>query len=101
MQKIIKRHLVLLAVITLISVPLSGARALADDQYQDNSVSAEKMILDLVVVRPLGIAATTVGTAFFIVSLPFTAIGGNTKEAGRKMVTEPSYFTFKRPLGHL
>jgi len=40
-----------------------------------------------------------VGTAVFIVSLPFSALGGNTKIACQKLVKDPAKFTFKRPLG--
>jgi hypothetical protein len=35
------------------------------------------------------------------VSLPFSAMGGNTKTAFNKMVADPAAFTFKRPLGDL
>jgi len=61
--------------------------------------SAEAMIGDLLIFRPIGIAMTAVGTAVFIVSLPFSVLGGNTKDAFQKLVVDPAKFTFKRPLG--
>ena len=61
--------------------------------------TAAAMIADFALVRPLGIVACVLGTGFFIVSLPFSALGGNTKEVGKKLVKEPAQFTFARPLG--
>jgi len=61
--------------------------------------SAEAMIGDLLIIRPIGIAVTAVGTVVFIVSLPFSVPGGNTKDAFQRLVVDPAKFTFKRPLG--
>ncbi len=61
--------------------------------------NAAAMMFDLVVYRPAGIALTAIGTALFIVSVPFTLAGGNTDEAAEKLVREPFNFTFARPLG--
>lgn len=41
------------------------------------------MIGDLVIARPLLAGITAVGAAAFVVSLPFTALAGNTAEAGQ------------------
>lgn len=61
--------------------------------------NAVSMMFDLVILRPLGLAATVVGTAFFVVSLPFSVLGGNTGEAAKKLMVEPAKYTFTRPLG--
>ena len=61
--------------------------------------NAPAMMFDLVVLRPLGIAAMVIGTAFFIITIPFSALGGNTGEAAQKLVAEPAKYTFVRPLG--
>jgi hypothetical protein len=58
------------------------------------------MVLDALLVRPLGIVAQAVGTVVFVVSLPFTALGGNVREAADKLVVAPAKFTWDRPLGH-
>ena len=60
---------------------------------------AFSMAADTILARPLGIAATILGTAFFIVSLPFTAISGSVDTAAQKLVVDPFSFTFDRPLG--
>ena len=61
--------------------------------------SGASMALDAIVIRPLGLAATIIGSALYVVSLPFSALGGNAKEAGEVLVGKPARFTFKRPLG--
>lgn len=98
MHSIGKRSMILLLIAAMIFIPL-GTSALAQSQDIDNEISAEAMAADLLVVRPLGIVASVVGTAVFIVSLPFSALGGNTKIACQKLVKDPAKFTFKRPLG--
>ena len=40
-----------------------------------------------------------VGTAFFIVALPFALSSGSTGDAWDALVAEPFQFTFTRPLG--
>lgn len=57
------------------------------------------MIADLVIARPVGLLATIGGTAFFIVSVPFSALGGNTEDAWKSLVVSPASYTFTRPLG--
>jgi hypothetical protein len=63
--------------------------------------SAEAMIADTIVVRPICFAATAVGTAFFIVSLPFSLISRSTPKAARALVAKPAAATFTRPLGDM
>ena len=98
MHKIRKQSVIFLLIAAMIFIPFSTS-ALAESKAVNNNVSAEAMAADFFVVRPLGIAASVVGTAVFIVSLPFSALGGNTKIACQKLVKDPVKFTFKRPLG--
>ena len=98
MHKIVKRSMILLLIAAMIFIPF-GTSALAQSKNMDNNVSAEAMAADFFVIRPLGIVASVVGSAVFIVSLPFSALGGNTKIACQKLVKDPAKFTFKRPLG--
>lgn len=98
MHKIAKQSMVLLVISTLIFIPFNSS-ALAKDPLKHDDICAGMMVADFLLVRPLGIAATIVGTALFIASLPFSALGGNTQTACRKMVVEPAKHAFKRPLG--
>lgn len=59
------------------------------------------MAADAVIARPVGAVATVAGFAVFLVSSPFSALGGNTDEAWDSLVASPANYTFKRPLGHL
>ena len=61
--------------------------------------TAPAMMFDIVLLRPLGLVATVVGTAFFIITLPFSVLGGNTGEAASALVGAPLKYTFTRPLG--
>ena len=59
---------------------------------------AFEMVID-VPIRIISLGLTMVGTAFFIVALPFALSSGSTGDAWDALVTEPFQFTFTRPLG--
>ena len=100
MSTVKKKSLVsLFAAVLLFTWAASPALANEKQYVTGEDRNAVSMMFDLVVLRPLGLAATVVGTAFFIVSLPFSALGGNTDEAAKKLVVEPAKYTFSRPLG--
>jgi len=54
---------------------------------------------DVLLVRPLTLVATVIGAGLFVVSLPFSALGGNVGEAGNTLVATPFKATFMRCLG--
>ena len=58
------------------------------------------MTADVALARPVGAAATVTGFALFLVSSPFSLLGGNAREAWDNLVAAPAAYTFKRPLGH-
>jgi len=60
--------------------------------------AAFAMIID-VPIRILSLGLAMVGTAFFIVALPFALSSGSTGDAWDALVAEPFQFTFTRPLG--
>jgi hypothetical protein len=61
--------------------------------------SGGAMIVDALVARPLLAVATLAGTAVFLVSLPFTALGGNVGPAAETLIKTPAEATFRRCLG--
>ncbi len=65
----------------------------------DEDPSALAMTTDLVVVRPVMLAATVVGSAVWLVSLPFSAAAGNAMQAADTLVVGPAETTFFRCLG--
>lgn len=97
MNAVLKRLVGLLTVFVLVVAPC--ATALAQELEPDDDIVAGKMAADALVVRPLGLCATVIGGAIFLVSLPFSALGGNTQPAFDYLVADPFKFTFSRPLG--
>jgi hypothetical protein len=90
------------AAILLMCLMMMGSAAWAaggTSQLGYDDEAAARMAADALVVRPIGIAATVIGGALFIVSLPFSALGGNTGEAFDYLVADPARFTFTRKLG--
>jgi hypothetical protein len=61
--------------------------------------SAGAIIGDLFLARPAGLVATVVGTAVFIVALPFSLPSRSVDSAAQALVVKPATFTFVRPLG--
>jgi hypothetical protein len=59
------------------------------------------VVADAVIVRPLCLVATIVGSAFFVVSLPVAATSGSIHRAADALVVGPARATFTRPLGDI
>jgi hypothetical protein len=97
MNGIRKHMIVLLTVLALVAVPCTSC--FAQDLQHDKDIIAGKMAGDALVARPLGLCATVIGGALFVVSLPFSALGGNTHSAFKYLLADPFKFTFDRPLG--
>ena len=57
------------------------------------------IIMDIVIARPFGLASLVVGSAFFVVTLPFAAMSKSTHKTANTLVGEPFRFTFIRPPG--
>lgn len=67
--------------------------------YVNPPAAADYIVADGLFARPLGLAATAVGTAVFIVTLPFSLPSGNVEEVGRVLVRDPAAYTFQRCMG--
>lgn len=93
-----KKTIVLLVAVALVLIPLGAA--LAQGSLDNNQPNAGAMATDLILVRPLGFVSMILGTAVFIVSIPFTAAGKNVDQAWDTLVVKPATFTFQRPLGN-
>ena len=83
----------------LLSVCLLGGAAAPAWAAPEDEPSALAMTGDLLIARPLGMVITTVGAAAFVVSLPFSAAGGNVGQAADTLVVGPARETFVRCLG--
>ena len=65
----------------------------------EDEPTALAMAGDLVIARPIGAVITVVGAVAFVVSLPFSAAGGNVEQAAQTLVVGPARTTFVRCLG--
>jgi hypothetical protein len=86
-------------VASLVISPLSALAATSTMDLDKEKKTQEGMAIDLIAVRPLGLVATLGGAVVFLVSWPFSALGGNTDEAWTTLVADPAVYTFQRPLG--
>lgn len=76
----------------------SSTIALAEETGEP---SASAILFDVLLVRPLGIASIAIGSAVFIVGLPFTLPTNSVRLSAKKLVGEPFDFTFRRPVGEI
>lgn len=67
--------------------------------YNANAPNGFVMMGDLLIARPLLIAATILGSAAFIVSYPFSLMGGNVGESAQSLIGDPMREAFVRCLG--
>ena len=78
---------------------LASLPAAAQGERVEAQPSGGAMIADAVVARPLLAVATVGGAAIFLVSLPFTALGGNVDGAAETLIKTPAEAAFQRCLG--
>lgn len=99
-MEFIQRRLVALMMIFMVSLASLPATAeeMLDDQINQRP-SAGAMILDGLIARPALLAMTACGTALFVATLPFAALGGNVKEMANTLVLGPAKATFTRCMG--
>lgn len=87
----------------LATLPLSASatedNVSGDPQYTVGYPKAFSMTADLLIARPLLIAGTAVGAGVFVLTLPFSILGGNLPEAAEALVLEPGAAAFVRCLG--
>ena len=102
-MRALMRKSLALAVVVILVISATGFQSIAQDMGMDMDMgeagTAEAMIGDLVLMRPLGITATVVGSVLFVASLPFSLTGMNTGESFERLVADPVEFTFSRSLG--
>ncbi|MFT6261853.1 MAG: hypothetical protein ACJA0E_001445 [Bermanella sp.] len=90
----IKKTIVVLSTLLVFVLPLQLQAAEIKE-----TPSAAAMVFDGIIVRPITLVATVVGGALWLVTLPFSVLGGNAGEAAETLVLEPAAATFLRCLG--
>ncbi len=96
-RKLMSYFVAIMLVVTNTAIASSANMAYYDDHAE--APTAGTMLADTVMVRPLMLIGTAVGVVAFVVTLPFSALGGNVGDAGQTLVVEPAKYTFIRPLG--
>ena len=93
---------IVLALVLAFSNTLYMPTAAATDIFEDSGTpTGEEMLADGLLVRPSMIVGTVLGTVAFVLTLPFSVLGGNVDEAGKALVVEPAAHAFVRPLGEM
>ena len=88
-----------LAIFFVFVAALPNSASARSSMAIDDSPTELAMMGDAIIVRPFMLGATVLGTAVFTVTLPFSALGGNTSEAAEALVRSPARTTFLRCLG--
>ena len=81
--------LTIMTSVSLICASMQPALAAIEIDETDFGPSYETMAVDTIVGKPLQLVAAVAGTAAYLVSLPFSLIGGNADQAQQKLFVEP------------
>jgi hypothetical protein len=95
-MKRLKRIFLLLLTVSLVMGCLYSTVQAEDKRSKDDSIGQGWSVVDLFLVRPFGVAAGIVGSAIFVVSLPFTLPSGGVDEAADMLISKPFHFSFTR-----
>ncbi len=95
-MKRFKKIFLFLLTLSLVLGSLYSTGWAGDKFRKDDPVAHGWSAVDLMVARPLGIAAGLIGTSLFIVSLPFTIPTGGVDEAADMFIVKPFQFSFTR-----
>lgn len=97
----------LLITLFLVMSPVQASESEINEREIDNNTLQARqenpnffvMTADVLLARPLLLLTTIVGTVIFVISSPFSALGGNINQAANTLVAEPAKATFVRCLG--
>ena len=87
------------AVLFAILISMASVSFAEYGYYDDDDITDQDVIVDLLFARPLGIVGSAVGIVTHGVGLLFSVPGENFGEAGEVLVEDPLNYTFNRPLG--
>ncbi|ADE14564.1 conserved hypothetical protein [Nitrosococcus halophilus Nc 4] len=104
-----KRKMPTLVLIIILVLTIIGSPAFSQEKEPQNTEeprwTAPEALTEVLILRPVGLVGTIVGTAVFIGISPLTALASIAdreafKVTAQTLVVAPAEFTFKRPLGH-
>ena len=89
-KRAVKQKLLpVLTSLALMAASIQPTFAAIEIDETDFGPSYETMVVDTIVGKPLQLVNAVAGTAAYIVSLPFSLIGGNADQAQQKLFVEP------------
>jgi hypothetical protein len=84
-----------LAVFLAVSLPNAASASESGTETGDDVA----IILDLLILRPVGLVATVGGTVIFVCSLPISLPTGSVGKTFNALMARPAIYTFWRTLG--
>jgi len=100
-KKLASYLMVCVLTMTSLSLPIAANAASTDYMMDGDQPTGGTMMADAFLMRPFMLVSTVVTTVTFIITLPFSLLGGNVGESASTLVGEPAAYTFTRPLGEL
>jgi hypothetical protein len=91
-----KMATLIFVVVSFIVVNFYGTGWTEEKWTKDDPVTDEWNMIDLLVARPMGVAAWILGSGVFVLSLPFTIPTGSVDDAAQMFVVKPFKFSFGR-----
>ena len=95
-MKRLKKAFFMFMVMSLVMVNLYTVGWTEEERTKVDPSADELNMIDLLIARPMGIAAGIIGTGVFILSLPFTIPTKSVDEAAQMFVVRPFKFSFVR-----
>lgn len=96
MRSLMKRSLT----VVLFAVIVAAQPSLASEQMPADRKGGD-MVVDALIVRPMGLVGLALGAVTWVVALPFTIPSGSVDAATENLVMKPTRYTFLRPLGEV
>jgi hypothetical protein len=105
MKKLVILMAVFAMLTTMMAVPLRAQEAASPDPSQAGEFKSKYMgeyiLVDALILRPLGIAAGLIGLGGSIVAYPFACVTCSGDRVDRELIQKPWDHTFKRPIGDI
>jgi hypothetical protein len=98
-RKLFRKGIPVALALSLAAAPMFSLAQATPSMVREPEPSILAMYTDLLILRPVGICTLVIGSAAYIVSLPFTLPVGGATQAGKTLVADPAKFTFARCLG--
>jgi hypothetical protein len=111
MKQVLSLMLAGTLILSLMTVPLSGAQETAPSSPISRQIDStatvhqdppgELIIADVLIMRPIGMVACVVGLVGAAVAWPFAAMTNSCDRVCNQLIHKPFNYTFARPLGQM